>query len=75
MPSMTIDTTASHAAILAAAVGDAMGLTVPGENTPRSATAEEVKRFTIEYLINLAQAYQRKKRDAALADPTPIAPT
>lgn len=75
MATLTINTTAPHAAILADAVGDAMGLTVPGSNTPRAATAAEVKQFTVDYLTNLAQSYQRKKRDAALVEPTPITPT
>lgn len=75
MATLTITTTNPHAAILANAVGDAMGLTVPGENTPRPATAAEVKQFTIDHLTNLAQTYQRRMRDAALVEPTPITPT
>lgn len=75
MATMTITTTNPHAAVLAEAIGDAMGLTVQGSNTLRSATAAEVKQFTVEYLTNLAQSYQRKKRDAALVEPAPITPT
>lgn len=75
MATLTINTTAPHATIVANAIGDAMGLTVPGSNTPRAATAAEVKQYVLDYLTNLAQSYQRRVRDAAQVEPTPITPT
>lgn len=75
MASITITTTAGHAQRLAAAVGDAIGATVPGSNTPRSATAAEVNQYITEHLTNLTRQYERKVRDAAQVDPTPITPS
>jgi hypothetical protein len=75
MASTTITTTAAHALRFAAAVGDAKGLTVPGTNTPRSATNAEVNAWLVEQAINLTKTYEDRMAKAAAQAADLITPT
>lgn len=72
MPSITLTTSAAKAQRLAAAVGDAKGLTVSGENTPRSATAAEIEDWFATQAVNLVLSYEDRKNREAIQAPTPI---
>ena len=68
MPSMTITTTTENAAELAAAIGWYYGLN-------GSASAAQVKQYTIDQLKQIHASHQNWLRELAKAPIVPIEPT